>query len=339
VSQAAPEDRPPTGGPLAAPINSAVSSFSALGGLGVGLVVFLVVEVTFFAIRSPFFLDANNWKNIGRAIAIIGIVAVGETLVIISGGFDLSVGSVMAAAGMMSGYLVQTHGWDLGLAFVPALLLGAVVGLANGAIISYARINALIATLATLAIVRGLSYVTSGGKEIPISDSDYLSIGTSSVAGVPVTVVILLVAFAAVGLAMPRTRFGRYAYAIGSSARAAKLAGVDVNRWRLAFYVTCGLLAAVGGLVTVARTGNAQPSANLGIELDVITAVILGGTSLTGGRGRLFGTFLGLLVIGVLNNGLVLINVQSYWQQVIKGFILLAAVSYDELRRTRRDED
>jgi ribose/xylose/arabinose/galactoside ABC-type transport system permease subunit len=336
VSDAAP-GAVPAGG-LGRVAGEAVGSFRALGGLGIGLFLFLVAEVVFFAVRSPYFLDAANWKNIGRAIAIIGIVAVGETIVIISGGFDLSVGAVMAAAGMMAGYLVQDHGWALGFAFVPALLVGVVVGLANGALVSYARINALIATLATLSIVRGFGYVTSGGKEIPISNDDFLKIGTSSVAGVPVTVVILLVAFAIAGLVMPRTRFGRYAYAIGSSARASKLAGVAVGRWRLAFYVTCGLLAAVAGLVTVSRTGNAQPSANLGVELDVITAVILGGTSLSGGRGRLFGTFLGLLVIGVLNNGLVLINVQSYWQQVIKGFILLAAVFWDELRRTRHDE-
>jgi ribose transport system permease protein len=137
---------------------------------------------------------------------------------------------------------------------------------------------------------------------------------------------------------LPRSLFGRYAYAIGSSARAAKLAGVPVGRWRLAFYATCGLLAAVAGVVTVARTGTAQPSANLGIELDVITAVILGGTSLTGGRGRLAGTFLGLLLIATLNNGLILISVESYWQQVVKGVILLVAVFWDELRRTRRDE-
>jgi ribose/xylose/arabinose/galactoside ABC-type transport system permease subunit len=137
---------------------------------------------------------------------------------------------------------------------------------------------------------------------------------------------------------MPRTSFGRYAYAIGSSARAARLAGVPVNRWRLAFYVTCGALAAVAGLVLVARTGNAQPSAALGIELDVITAVILGGTSLTGGRGQLAGTLVALLVIGIVNNGLTLLGVPSYWQQVVKGAILLAAVLYDELRRMRRDE-
>ena len=154
----------------------------------------------------------------------------------------------------------------------------------------------------------------------------------------PLVVVVLLALFAAVGFVLPRTRFGRYAYVIGSNARGAKLAGVAIHRWRLAFYGFAGLLAAVAGCVTVARTGQAEPAANIGIELDVITAVILGGTSLNGGRGRLFGTFLGLMVLAVLNNGLILAGVESYWQQVVKGVVLLLAVALSELRTTRRDE-
>jgi ribose transport system permease protein len=151
-------------------------------------------------------------------------------------------------------------------------------------------------------------------------------------------VVILLASFAIVGAVMPRSSFGRYAYAIGSNARAAKLAGVPVARWRLSFYAVCGGFAAIGGLIAVSRTGVGQPSANLGAELDVITAVILGGTSLKGGRGRLAGTLLGLLLLGVLNNGLILLSVEAYWQQVVKGVILLIAVFYDELRQGRREE-
>jgi ribose/xylose/arabinose/galactoside ABC-type transport system permease subunit len=310
----------------------------SLGTLGFGLTLAFAAELIFFTIRSPYFFASDNFKNIGRAIAIIGIAAVGETIVIIAGGFDLSVGSTMAAAGMISGYLVN-HGTNVWLAFLTALALGLGIGLGNGAIVSYARINPLIATLATLSIIRGLGFVITSGEDLVISNTTYLNLGTNSVGGVPITVVVLLVTFVVFGAAMPRSRFGRYAYAIGSSARASKLAGVPVSRWRLAFYATCGVLAALAGIVTVARTGTAQPSANLGIELDVITAVILGGTSLSGGRGRLAGTFLGLVLIGTLNNGLILIDVQAYWQQVVKGMILLVAVFWDELRRTRRDED
>jgi ribose transport system permease protein len=309
----------------------------SFGALGAGLVIAFAVEVVFFSIKSPYFFDGANFANIGRATAIIGVAAVGETIVIISGGFDLSVGSIMAAAGLVSGYLVN-HGSPIAAAFALALAVGLAIGLANGVIVSYGRINPLIATLAMLSIVRGLAFVITTGEDLVISNSTYLDFGTNDVGGVPITVIVLLAVFAVFGAALPRTSYGRYAYAIGSSARASRLAGVPVRRWRLAFYATSGILAAVAGIVTVARTGTAQPSQNLGIELDVITAVILGGTSLNGGRGRLAGTLLGLLLIATLNNGLILIEVPAYWQQVVKGLILLAAVFWDEIKRTRRDE-
>ena len=307
------------------------------GGNAIGLLAVLVVICVALSVISPFFLTANNLLNIGRAISIVGIVAVGETIVIIAGGFDLSVGSVMAAAGMTAGYLLNS-GVDLWAAALAAIGVGLVIGLANGLIISRARINPLIATLATLAIVRGLAYVISGGQEIVMDDEALLGLGTGTLAGIPYIVLILLATFVVFGWAMPRTLFGRYAYAIGSSARAAARAGVSVARWRTSYYVTCAGLAALAGIVFIARTGNAQPSAALGIELDVITAVILGGTSLSGGRGRLFGTFLGLLLLGVVNNGLVLIGVPAFWQQVVKGSILLLAVLYDELQRRHLEE-
>jgi len=302
-----------------------------------GLLTMLVLLSILLALLSPYFLTSTNLLNIGRGIAIVGIVAVGETIVIISGGFDLSVGSTMAAAGMAAGYLL-TQGAPLPLAFAVALAIGVLVGLANGTIISYARINPLIATLATLAVVRGLSYVISGGRELVISNESFLQFGVGTLLGIPYIVILLVATFAAFAWLMPRTLFGRYAYAIGSSAKAAQRAGVPVARWRIAYYVTIGALAALAGLVFVARTGNAQPSAALGIELDVITAVILGGTSLSGGRGRLLGTFIGLVLLGVVNNGLILTGVPAFWQQVVKGGILLIAVLYDELRRHRADE-
>lgn len=308
-----------------------------IGAVGLGLIAALIAEVVLFTILSEYFLDADNFRNIGRAMTIVGIVAIGQTVVIIAGGFDLSVGSVMAAAGMLSAYLVGS-GVATPVALVAALGLGVVVGLLNGVVTSYLRINPLITTLATLAVVRGLAFVISDGQAEVVSDETYLKLGTDSVAGIPIVVVILLVLFVCVGFLLPRTRFGRYMYAIGSNARAARLAGVPVNRWRMLFYAVSGVLAAVAGCITVARTGQAEPSANLGAELDVITAVILGGTSLNGGRGRLFGTFLALAVLAVLNNGLVLAGVESYWQQVVKGVVLLAAVCWGELRRTGRDE-
>jgi ribose/xylose/arabinose/galactoside ABC-type transport system permease subunit len=310
----------------------------SIDAFGLSLALGFIAECVFFSVKSPYFLDTANFANIGRAIAIIGIAAVGETIVVISGGFDLSVGSTMAAAGMVSGYLVN-HGSDLWLSFAAALAVGLAVGVANGGLVCYARINPLIATLATLSVVRGLGFVVTGGEDLVVQNQTYLNIGTNSFAGVPWVVLVLVGAFLIFGAVMPRSKFGRYTYAIGSSLRAAKLSGVPVNSWRMAFYATCGVLAAVAGLITVARTGTASPSANTGVELDVFTAVFLGGASLTGGRGRLGGTFLGLILLGTLNNGLILVNVPAYWQQVVKGMILLAAVSWDELRRTRRDVD
>lgn len=310
----------------------------SIGALGLGLLAVLAIEMVVFATQSEFFFQAENLKNIGRAMTIVGIAAIGQTVVIIAGGFDLSVGSVMAAAGILSAYLIN-QGTAFGIGIAAALGLGCLIGLANGAIVGYLRINPLIATLATLAIVRGLAFVITEGEAEVVSNQTYLDVGTNSMLGIPLVVVFLVCLFLAVGFAIPRTRFGRYMYAIGSNARAARLAGVRVPRWQLTFFAVSGALAAVAGCVTVARTGVAEPSANLGAELDVITAVILGGTSLAGGRGRLAGTFLGLLVIAVLNNGLILLQVPSYWQQVVKGAVLLLAVSWDELRRTRGDSD
>jgi ribose/xylose/arabinose/galactoside ABC-type transport system permease subunit len=311
---------------------------SSVDGFGVSLILGLITVCVIFSLKSPYFLTTSNFETIGTSVAIVGVAAVGETIVVISGGFDLSVGSTMAVAGMLSGYLVN-HGTNLWLAFAAALCVGLAVGLANGGLVCFARINPLIATLATLNVVAGIGFVVSGGNDLVISNQTYLNIGTNSFLGVPWVIWILLTAFVAFGAVMPRSKFGRYTYAIGSNLRAAKLAGVPITRWRMAFYATCGVLAAVGGIITVARTGTASPSADTGIELDVFTAVFLGGASLTGGRGRLGGTFVGLILLGTLNNGLILVNVAAYWQQVVKGLILLAAVSWDELRRTRRDVD
>ncbi len=302
-----------------------------------GLLAILMLLAILLTFVSPYFLTTTNLLNIGKGAAVVGILAVGETIVIIAGGFDLSVGSTMAAAGMTAGYMVN-QGVPLALAFLAALLIGLAVGVLNGVIISKARINPLIATLATLSIVRGLSYVISGGRELVISAPRFLGFGVGSLLGIPYIVWLLIVIFIVFAWAMPRTLFGRYAYAIGSSAMAAQRAGVPVARWRIAHYATCGVLSAVAGLVFVARTGNAQPSAGLGIELDVITAVILGGTSLNGGRGRLAGTFIGLILLGMIGNGLILIGVPAFWHQVVKGCVLLVAVLYDELSRHRGAE-
>ena len=308
-----------------------------LGPTGFGLLVALILELIIFASLSPYFFSSTNFSNIGRAMVIIGIGSIGATIVIISGGFDLSVGSVMAASGMLAAFVINQGQSNL-VGVVLALMLGCVIGLLNGFVIGYLRINPLIATLAMLSIVRGLAYIISGGDAVVVSNSSFLAIGTDSLFGIPLTVWIFVTLFLSVGFLMPRTHFGRYVYAIGSNSRAARLAGIFVNRWTLVFYAFSGTTAALAGYVTVARTGQAEPSANIGAELDMITAVILGGTSLSGGKGRLFGTFLAIVVLAILTNGLILIGVPSYWQLPVKGCVLMGAIIWGELHNASRDK-
>ena len=302
-----------------------------------GLVLAAIVVFVVLCFASPYFLTTNNLLNVAKALVIVGIAAAGETVVIIAGGFDLSIGSTMAAAGMLAAYLLDI-GIGVGPAFTAAILLGICIGAANGTLIAYFRINPLITTLATLAIIRGLAFVISDGREIIITNQTWLSLGTGKFAGIPYIVLILILVYVAFALVMPRTTFGRYVYAIGSNARAARLAGISTKRWRLIIYITCGATAALAGLMLAARTGNARPAAALGFELDVITAVILGGASLKGGRGTILGTAIGLILLFMINNGLTLAQVPSFWQQVVKGVILLAAVLYDEIRSGRNDD-
>ena len=328
-----------------ASLGGARSRFFGQGATSInpGLVAALVVVFIFLSIWSPFFLTPSNIANILKAVVVVGIASAGETVVIISGGFDLSVGSTMAAAGMLAAWLLES-GAGIPIAFLAAILMGILVGIVNGTIISYFHINPLITTLGMLSIVRGLAFVISGGREIVVKDEAWLELGKGALLedtvepGIPWIVIIAIATFLVIGLAMPRTPFGRYAYAIGSNIRAARLSGVSVNRWRLSFYVVCGTTAALAGLVLTARTGSARVLSSQTFELDVITAVILGGASLSGGRGTLWGTLIGLLLIGVINNGMILSQVPAFWQLVVKGSILLAAVLYDEFRRQRRDD-
>lgn len=305
--------------------------------LNPGLVLATIVVFIVLSVVSPYFLTTTNLLNVAKALVIVGIAAVGETIVIIAGGFDLSIGSTMAAAGMLAAYLLDS-GFGVAAAFCAAIGLGMSIGATNGVLISYFRINPLIATLAMLAIIRGLAFVISNGREIVITNQTWLNLGTGKIAGIPYIVLVLVLVYLLFLLLLPRSTFGRYIYAIGSNARAARLAGISTQRWRLLIYITCGATAALAGLMLAARTGNARPAAAMGFELDVITAVILGGASLKGGRGTLLGTAIGLILLFMINNGLTLAQVPSFWQQVVKGGILLAAVLYDELRRGTVDD-
>ena len=301
--------------------------------IGPGLILIFVIEIVFFSLTSEYFFGWGNFKNIFRASTIIGIMALGQTIVIISGGFDLSVGAVSAATGMAAAWMLQ-QGYGFITAVMTAIIIGGIIGVGNGAITGYGRINPLITTLGMMSIVRGLGFIISGGYDIAISNKTFLRMGSGQVFNIPYVAIILVFLFVAVGLTIPKFSFGRYMYAIGSNERACVLAGVRVNRWKLVFYGTCGALAGLAGAITSARVGVGAPQINMGVELGVITAVILGGTALTGGKGRIVGTFLGLFIVSTMSNGLVMLSVPTFYKYVATGSLLLIAVFYDEWRRS-----
>ena len=301
--------------------------------IGPGLFLIFIIEIVFFSLTSEYFFGWGNFKNIFRASAIIGVMALGQTIVIISGGFDLSVGAVSAATGMAAAWMLQ-QGYGFITSIMIAIFIGGLIGIVNGTITGYGRINPLITTLGMMSIVRGLGFIISGGYDIAISNKTFLRMGSGQIFNVPYVAIILVLLFLVIGLTIPKFSFGRYMYAIGSNERACVLAGVRVNRWKLVFYGTCGALAGLAGAITSARVGVGAPQINMGVELGVITAVILGGTALTGGKGKILGTFLGLLIVSTMSNGLVMLSVPTFYKYVATGSLLLIAVMYDEWRRS-----
>ncbi len=306
-----------------------------LGSTNAGLLIALGALIIVFALLSPNFLSLPNIVNIAQTLAIVGVVAAGETLVIIHGGFDLSVGSTAALSGVLIGILVTNNVLPIWPATVVGLASGVLVGLANGLIITRLRINAIITTLGTLSIVRGLAFVISSGQTNLLNIPSFRFLGVDSLAGIPVPLVIMLVMYALMFVLMGYTNFGRSAYAVGGSADAARLSGIPVDRVRVLVYTLGGVLAALGGVILAAQLGASFPKAADGLELAAIAAVILGGASLAGGKGTILGTLLGVLILRILDNGLIIANVSSYYQQVARGLVLLLAVGFDQIRTNR----
>jgi ribose/xylose/arabinose/galactoside ABC-type transport system permease subunit len=298
----------------------------------IGLLVTLGVLIVIFSLASPYFLTPNNFLNIGQAISIRGLIAIGLTIVMINGGLDLSIAAVAAVAGMVAASLINA-GMSGELAGLVALMAAAVLGGINALIIVRFRINPIIATLGTLLLFRGLAFVVSEGKNIVIGVNTWSVLGRGEWFGVPVSFLIFLIVLVLAYLFLRYTFLGNYIYAIGGNSEACRNAGVPVEWIRAGTYIFTALLAGFAGLILMSQAGTAQPIALSGAELDIITAVLLGGIALSGGRGSLFGTFLGILIIGVVNNGLVLAGVQIYWQMVVRGLILIVAVTLDSFRK------
>ncbi len=299
-------------------------------GESLGLIAIYLLLLIALSLKSPYFASVNNFLNILVAVSTIGIIAVAMTMVIVAGGIDLSVGSVMALSGVAIAQL--SHHYPIWLCVLAALAVGAIVGLFNGVAITRIGINPLIATLGTLSIARGLAFVFSGGLTQTIDSESFGFLGRGFVLGVPFQVIVMAILFVIAAWLMRATVFGRSIYAVGGNAQASRLAGLPVQNLQIAVYLLCGLGAALGGVISASQLGAGAPAAAQGIELSVIAAVILGGTSLSGGKGTIGGTLLGVLILGTLNNGLTLLNVSSYYQEIARGVVLLLAVGLDQLR-------
>jgi ribose transport system permease protein len=300
----------------------------------VNLVVLVLLWI-FLSIAADNFLDATNAKNILRQISIVGIVAAAATLVMIGGGLDLSVGGVAAISGV-SAALLASHGIGMELAFLLGAFVGVGVGLVNGLLIVTLGLNPVIATLGTLYVSRGVANLLSDGLPIYEVPLEWSRLGTGFTFGLPTPAVILFLVVLVLWLVMRFTLLGKYTVAVGSNFEAARLAGIPVNKVRIALYVISGAAAGLGGIVLTSLLNSGQPTAGVGLEFDVIVAAILGGTSLTGGQGSVFGTLIGALIVGSLNNGLNLLGVQTFWQTIVQGCILVVAVGLDALVQRRR---
>lgn len=299
-----------------------------------GILVAFVVLCIVLSLSSEFFLTWNNWTNIVRQTAINGILAIGVTFVILTKGIDLSVGSVAALAGAVgASFVVLPEPSFVGVAVLATLATGLVAGLVNGALVAQFRIPAFVVTLGMLSAARGLVFIFTDGRPISNLSPAFLWFGNGSILGIPVPIVTLVIIFAICSLVLRHTVFGRHVYAVGGSEKAAKTSGIRAARVIGLTYVISGVLASLAGLILTARTTAALPQAGVAYELDAIAAVVIGGTSLSGGRGNLVGTLFGALIIGTINNGLDLLGVSSYYQQVVKGAIIVGAVLLDVKRR------
>ncbi|EST53296.1 ribose ABC transporter permease [Brevibacillus panacihumi W25] len=290
--------------------------------LGLALIVIVLSIIT------NDFLTVSNIFNVLRQISINALIAFGMTFVILTGGIDLSVGSILAlssaiTAGLMAG------GMDTWLAILIGLLAGAVMGAINGVVIAKGRVAPFIATLATMTIFRGLTLVYTQGRPITGLNPDFAILGKGFFLEIPMPVIWMLISFAILYFILRHTTFGRHVYALGSNEEATRLSGISTSKVKVMVYAISGLFAAISGVILTSRLNSAQPTAGTSYELDAIAAVVLGGTSLSGGNGWIVGTLIGAMIIGVLDNGLNLLNVSSFYQSVVKGAVILLAVLID----------
>lgn len=318
---------PPRDAPRFGAIGSALNELT--------IVIAFVAISLYLAATTPQFLTTANILSILLASSLIGIVAVGETFVIVTGGIDLSPGSVVAFTGVMSGLALQAH-WGVAASVALGIGLGAACGAFNGFAVTVLNMSPFIVTLAVLAMARGLAFIVTDGNTVFGFPDGFDNIGGGNLGPLPIAALITLGVFLLAWIVLARTVFGAEVYAVGGNPEAARLAGIPVGRTLALVYVIAGALSGLGGVVLAGRLDSAQPIAAVGLELNAIAAVVIGGASLFGGKGSMVGTLLGVLIIGLINNGLTLKNVQPFWVQFIQGAVIFGAVLIDSLNQKRR---
>jgi putative xylitol transport system permease protein/inositol transport system permease protein len=296
----------------------------------------LVAIVIIISIMKPRFLAIDNILNLLRQTSINGLLAIGMTYVVLTGGIDLSVGSIVGASGMFAALVAKS---DYNLPWYVAVLVGLSVGLLlgtlNGVIVSYLKVPAFIATLGMLSIARGVTYMASDARPVPGLSEGFLKIGGGSIGAIPIPVVLLTIVLVICYISLYKHRYGRYVFATGGNAMAARVSGIKVKKIVCSVYMISGLLAGLAGVILTSRVTSGLAQSGQNYETDAIAAAVIGGNSLAGGRGRLWGTIVGFLIIGVMNNGLDMMAVSSYWQLVIKGSIIIIAVMLDSLNEAK----
>jgi ribose/xylose/arabinose/galactoside ABC-type transport system permease subunit len=326
---------------VAAPAPAPAERPPRLGWLSDYLIYLVFIAIcAVLAFSAPNFFTASNLVNVVRQTSFPAIVAVGMTFVILTAGIDLSVGGVIAFAGVVGCLVVVSPGlapgWALALGIAAGVAVGAVIGIINGVAITSFRLPPFIATLAMWFIAGrdgGLAFIVTGGQPVYNLPASFTFLGAGDIGGVPIPIILMLVTVAAGHVVLTRTAFGRHVYAVGGNEEAAWLSGINVARVKLAVYIISGTLAGLSSMVLAGRLASGDPKTGIGMELDAIAAVVVGGTSLFGGKGSVLGTLIGALIMGVLNNGLNLLDISSYWQPVVKGAVILLAVLIDQITK------
>lgn len=294
----------------------------------------LLALIIVFSFTAKGFLTVNNMFNILRQVSVHGIAAVGMTFVILTGGIDISVGAVMGLSGICAATLM-VNGIHPVLASILACVVGLVIGVINGVFVYEVQIPPMIVTLSTLSIARGLAFIISGGLPVSRFPKSFSALGQGYVGPIPVPVITMVICFAIGWVILEKLNFGRYVYGVGSNPEAARLSGTNVRQVIYSVYIISGVLAAFAGIVLLSRVNSGQPNAGDTYEMDIITAVVMGGVSTSGGEGKIINVVIGLLFMGVLLNGMMILNVPDYYQRLVKGFVLLLAISYDKLSQRR----